>query len=418
MHQKRHYPVAVTILAFATAGCQQFYADSFTMSEGAADGRRVTPTKQEGQEESGSAMLVSGGRSGMEPAAALDPDAAAQMHRGGAAEELAPSPPGGPGAAPEKMFGQMATGRSGDQTSEGVQNLRQLTGAGEGADFDPAVTPAGSIIFASTRHRPTSDLYRKSPGGSAITQLTSDPANDVMPAVSPDGETIAFASDRDGSWDLYLISAEGSGQPTQLTSDGAHNIHPSFSPDGKRLVYSTYSDYTGHWQLAVHDLSTPDSRTLLGRGLFPTWAPEGDRILYQRARQRGTRWFSIWSMELEGEQASAPTELAASNEAALVTPAWGPDGEHVVFCTIGEAMADEKAGPPGAAIWLMRADGSERTRLTGERFANLQPTWADDGTIYFVSRRGDGPRDTLWSLKPRSALAMGSSPSSPEPASE
>ena len=44
--------------------------------------------------------------------------------------------------------------------------------------------------------------------GAAVTQLTKDPANDVMPAISPDGQWVAFASDRSGNWDIYLIEQE------------------------------------------------------------------------------------------------------------------------------------------------------------------------------------------------------------------
>ena len=111
-------------------------------------------------------------------------------------------------------------------------NLRRVTFSTEGADFDLAVDPTGRLLaYASTRHRDTADIYLQSTTGTAVTQLTTDPANDVMPAISPDGRSLAFASDRSGSWDLYLMDLNG-GQAIKLTDDGAQNIHPSFSPDG------------------------------------------------------------------------------------------------------------------------------------------------------------------------------------------
>jgi hypothetical protein len=56
---------------------------------------------------------------------------------------------------------------------------------------------------------------------------------------------------------------------------------------------------------------------------------------------------------------------------------------------------------------MMDANGSHRTRLTGGRFANLQPTWGADGSIYFISDRGEPTRDSLWSLDPVEAPAPG-----------
>ena len=73
-------------------------------------------------------------------------------------------------------------------------------------------------------------------------QLTEDPwASDFRPAWSPDGTQIAFASDRDGDFEIYVMSADGT-NPIQLT----HNLWeidagPSWSPDGKKIAFSSYS---------------------------------------------------------------------------------------------------------------------------------------------------------------------------------
>src|SRR5699024_6629091 len=106
-----------------------------------------------------------------------------------------------------------------------------------------------------------------------------------------------FASDRAGNWDIYIMDARG-GQPVQITDDLAHDIHPSFSPDGRRLVYCSYGASSGQWEMVIVDVENPTTRRVIGLGLFPTWSPVDDRIVFQRARQRGTRWFSIWTVEL------------------------------------------------------------------------------------------------------------------------
>lgn len=285
-------------------------------------------------------------------------------------------------------------------------NLRRVTFTHEGADFDVEVDPTGRwLAYASTRHRHTSDIYLQRVDGTAVTQLTNDPANDVMPCISPDGEQIAFASDRAGTWDIYLMDMAG-GPAIKLTEDGAQNIHPSFSPDGTQLVYSSRGSQSGVWELVLIDVNRPNHRKLIGHGLFPVWSPNGNKIVYQRARERGSRWFSVWTVEITPEgEAIRPTEIAASSNAAIITPEWSPDGRNIVFCTVLDPTADSPAGSR-ADIWISNADGSGRARLTHGNYGNLYPTWAADGSIYFVSNRGVDAIENVYAVKPDQAVYL------------
>lgn len=311
---------------------------------------------------------------------------------------------------PLSLFGQIASGEPERASAlDSPDSIRRVTFAAEGADFDPHLDPTGQwLVYASTQHRKTSDLYLKRVEGSAVTQLTNDPGNDVMPVFSPDGKRIAFASDRSGNWDIYVMDVAG-GQPVQVTNDATDDIHPSFSPDGKQLVYCSHGAQSGQWELVVVDIDNPATKRFIGYGLLPNWSPVENKIVFQRSRERGTRWFSVWTLDYVNGEGVRPTEIAASSNAAAITPNWSPDGKRLVFCTVMDPSSDTQSRPRQADVWIIAADGTGRTNLTHSPFANLQPVWARDGGIYFVSNRSKDGTENIYAIRPDRAVQVAQS---------
>jgi len=276
--------------------------------------------------------------------------------------------------------------------------FQQHTFVDEGYDAEPAVSPDGkSIVYSSTRHSATTDIYLQKVDGLAVTQLTSDAADDAFPAFSPDGERVAFASNRSGSWDIYMMDRTGK-NITQITSGPAHDMHPSFSPDGMKLAYCSLN-MRGQWELWIVNLVTNERRQI-GYGLFPKWSPQMDKdvIAFQRARNRGGRWFSLWTCDIIDGEARSITEVAVSTNAAIVSPSWSPNGKQLAFATIVEPNSVDSRGKPMGQqdIWTVSNDGTLRHRLTDGKGVNTSPFWASDGRIYFVSNRGS--TDCIWSV--------------------
>lgn len=272
-------------------------------------------------------------------------------------------------------------------------SLHQHTSVPEGADADVSVDPTGNwIVFTSTRHSEHPKIYLQKVDGVSVTQLTTDEADESGPSFSPDGKKIAFASNRSGHWSIYVMDADGK-NVMQVTNSRTHDLHPTWSPDGTQLAYSSLGARSGVWELWTVDVNT-GGRKMIGEGVFPSWSPDkaANRIAFQRARQRGSHTFSIWTLELDKGEPCKVTEVVSSGNAALLTPSWSPDGKQLTFASIVE-------GPQGKQhdVWVIDADGNNRRRVTDGVGVSISPVFAADGRLFYISDRS-GP-ETVWSTK-------------------
>ena len=171
---------------------------------------------------------------------------------------------------------------------------------------------------------------------------------------------------------------------------------------------------------------------MVGYGLMPRWSPDktADRIAFQRARQRGGRWFSLWTLDLIEGEGRRLTEVAASANAALVVPVLEPGRPAAGVLNDRRAGRDGRggAGRAGAGrgragagrgrsrqrrrpAWAGRTCGrstptaSNRQRLTDGNGTNLSPWWAADNRVYFISDRGGN--ECVWSARADAAKPPG-----------
>jgi TolB protein len=284
-------------------------------------------------------------------------------------------------------------------------DIEQHTFPGEGADFDPDVDPAGKhLVFASTRHSRHSHLYTKAIGGAVITQITDEQADDSQPAFDPSGDRVAFTSNRSGQYDIWVIDANGK-NPTQITNNAAPELHPSWSPDGRCLVYCRLTSNENRGELWVVDLENPGMKRFIGEGLFPDWSPKGDKIVYQKARERGSGWFSIWTLDFQNGEVLYPSEIVSSPSAAYICPTWSADGDQIAFAAVmgtKPPMSGGETHPPAikgrSDILIVDTDGRGLQRMTDGHGESYSPAWAVDGRIFYTAKFNEG--ETIWSVKP------------------
>jgi TolB protein len=305
-----------------------------------------------------------------------------------------------PPASPEEvsLFGAHPDGQSSPYENRLLTNMTRHTFSSVGRDFDPDLHHDGrTMAFASTRNSEHADIFIKDVDGYSITQLTSDPADDIQPRFSPDGESIVFCSNRTGNWDIWMINRDGT-ELTQLTHGVSDEIAPCFSPDGQRVAFTVWGRRSHQWEIWTLSLGRPGIHKFLCYGMFPDWSADGKRITFQRARQRGTRWFSVWTVELDGDEARHPTEIAYSDSCACIAPRWSPDGRTIVYCSVRQVAATTRdSAVLPAEIWLVDTRTGVRLNLTDGAAPAFNPTWSSAGRVYFVSSQSG--TENVWSLR-------------------
>lgn len=224
-------------------------------------------------------------------------------------------------------------------------------------------------------------------GGGRI-RLTDNHVADHSPSWSPDGQHIAFISDRDGRAEVFVMGSDGS-HPTRISrTEGVSDSPPVWSPDGQRLCFAAYdsqeSDDLGAFVEHLYIVSR-DGRTqyrltsLSGHEEKPRWSPDGELIAFVR-RPEGfgiNRQVEIRVMAPEGSWEK--TLLAGMwNIAGL---AWSPDGKKLAF--IGGEVGSHWA------IHLLDVGTGSLVPVTDKdkirSFDDL--AWSPDGErIAFISR--------------------------------
>lgn len=189
----------------------------------------------------------------------------------------------------------------------------------------PAVSPDGERLAFHVRTGPDDeDVFVLDLLDGGVATVAASPARDRNPTWSPDGTRIAFDSDRSGAFDVWVTDADGS-DAVNLTDDPAQDTDPSWSPDGRKIVFERLAPASNTVLVVMGaDGSDPTAITASGAlSLNPVWAPEADTgavgELAVRVRTTGTPGTDHLLLELDGR--SAGSVDAHDDEVLAVTAA-------------------------------------------------------------------------------------------------
>jgi dipeptidyl aminopeptidase/acylaminoacyl peptidase len=163
-------------------------------------------------------------------------------------------------------------------------------------DSTPQLAPNGHrIAFASDRSG-SWEIWLSDRDGSNAAQLTSLGADSGAPCWSPDGERIVFQSNPEGQYDIFMIRAAG-GKPRNLTAYSASELRPSFSRDGRWIYFS--SNRTGQRQIWRMPASEGKAFQVTHNGGFAAFeSADGTYLYYNQTMETPS---PLWRQSVSGD---------------------------------------------------------------------------------------------------------------------
>ncbi len=235
----------------------------------------------------------------------------------------------------------------------------------------PAVN--GPIAFATDRDG-NYEIYVMQSDGSALTRLTNLPEGDWDPAWSPDGNRIAFRHNENNTrGQIYVMNADGTGQ-ANLSNNAANDEGPAWSADGSAIAFHSFRD--GNAEIYVMNANGTGQTRLTNHGASdysPTWSPDATRIAFVSTRNGPAQ---IYVMNPNGSGQTRLTNSGVHDQ----SPAWSPDGSKIAF---------QRLEGGNHEIYVMNADGSGQTRLTNNPNHDQGPSWSPDGARVVFFRGPD-----------------------------
>jgi eukaryotic-like serine/threonine-protein kinase len=221
-----------------------------------------------------------------------------------------------------------------------------------GVESQPGLSPDGnSLVYVSSAGGTQNDIFLQRVGGENAINLTPDSKeDDWSPAYSPDGQWIAFRSEREGKG-IFVMGATG--ESVRRVADFGFN--PAWSPDGKELVVASEgltnpTNRVSRSQLWRIDVMTGEKKRIAMKedAVQPSWAPHGRRIAFWGLPE-GTGKRVLYTVSAAGGEASALNDDTFFNW----NPVWSPDGRYLYFSSdrsgsmnLWRRPMDEESGRP------------------------------------------------------------------------
>ncbi|MCL4528380.1 MAG: hypothetical protein M1282_03090 [Chloroflexi bacterium] len=241
--------------------------------------------------------------------------------------------------------------------------FRQLTNDTTNSYY-PALSPDGSTVVYAANHNGSFDLFELDLATLKISQLTYYIGNVVSPSFSPDGKQIVFVNRvGDAPSALWLMDKSGR-NPHQLYAGPKDIVSAAWSPDGRTIAFAMAVDAQFAYQIFLLDVKNPNSAQQITQGRSDiggslAWSPDGKSLLIFAGPVDGRR---IFRLDLTN---GAVTQLTFDGNSASAF--YSPDAQYIVYNSIRNST--------DANLYIMRADGHSTRQLTKDSEPDWQPEW-------------------------------------------
>ena len=216
------------------------------------------------------------------------------------------------------------------------------------------------------------------PASLTFTQLTSQGRHESAGAMGPDGNYFVYSARGGDDFDIFLQRAGGL-NPINLTEGSvSFDGQPAVSPDGTSIVFTSNREGGGVYLMGATGES---ARLLAAGGSYPAWSPDGRQVVFSTenygsplSREETSH---LWVVGADGRDLrEIPLNLDA------IQPSWSPGGQRIAFWSVVQESGQRD-------IWTVRPDGSDLTRVTEDSPLDYCPVWSRDGHwLFFLSNRG------------------------------
>ena len=259
----------------------------------------------------------------------------------------------------------------GTEVAQQLPNVVPVVGTP--APLGPTVTAPpnplslGGTVFYAFRSYGRTNLWALPLGKPNPVRLTAGPWDDRDPAISPDGDKLAFASHRGGSWNLYLLDLT-TGETTALTTGLDFKANPAWSPDGQYLAFEWYHD--NNFDVGIVSVKGGDLIRLTSDpapDYEPTWSPNKGREMVWVSMRSGNP--DLWWLSLDNPDERAFKQLTDTPLVQETDPVYSPDGQVVVY---GDAVS--------ARGLVYAHSASQAGGIAAEVGQGRHPVWSPDGS--------------------------------------
>jgi Tol biopolymer transport system component/serine/threonine protein kinase len=207
--------------------------------------------------------------------------------------------------------------------------------------------------------------------------VTDQAGQELYPSLAPDGKSLVYAGRAAGNWDIYAQRI-GEKSPVNLTRDSeVDDTQPAFSPDGERIAFRSERDGGG---IFVMDVSGTNVKRITNFGYDPAWSPDGQEILCASVIASTEARLSSQSQLFVVNVGTGEKRPITPQTGIAMQPQWSPHGDRVAYWAQVQGRLD---------VWTIPARGGEAVAVTSDAAVDWNPVWAPDGKyLYFTSNRG------------------------------